>query len=245
MFRGQLQDASLEEKHLLALIDAARWAPSGHNSQPCEFMYIDDRELIARIARIATENFDGFLAKDPLFPNWARKFRKWMRSSREELEARRDGIFFKNFLVPEWRVVDDGGDDASIRGTIGRLFGSNGQSSRAIESAPCLLLTLLNGQRECPDVSNELLALTSAGAAMQNIRLAARELGVAVHEQSLLYDLPDTRRAILKLLGLPDHYRIVGGMRIGYGARATRNSFTNVRRPVEDILHRNGYRPEA
>ena len=242
MFRGQLQDAPLEEEHLMALIDAARWAPSGHNSQPCEFLYIDDRELIVEIARTATGNFDNFLRNDPSLPGWARKFRQWMRSSRDELAEKGDGIYFKNFLVPEWSVVDEGGDDDAVREAMGRLFGSNGQSSRVIASAPCLLLTLLNGQRECPDVSCELLALTSAGAAMQNIRLAARELGVSVLEQSLLYDLPETRSAILQLLGMPDHYRIVGGMRLGYRAKVSANSFTNVRRPVADILHRNGYR---
>ncbi len=241
MFRGQLKDAPLEEEHLLALIDAARWAPSGHNSQPCEFVYIDDRELIVKIARTVTANFDNFLASDPALPNWARKFRKWMRSSKEELAERGDGIYFKNFLVPEWSVVDEGGDDAAVREAMGKLFGSNGQSSRVIESAPCLLLTLLNTRRECPDVSNELLAATTAGAAMQNMRLAARELGISVLEQSLLYDLPVNREAVLQILGIPDYYRIVGGMRLGYRAKVTSNSFTNVRRPVGEILHRNGY----
>ena len=64
-----------------------------------------------------------------------------------------------------------------------------------------------------------MLALTSAGAAMQNLRLAAYELDIAVHEQSLLYDLPETREAMCKLLGIPKHFQIVGGMRLGYRAK--------------------------
>jgi len=240
MYRGQLADRPLSEEHLLALLDAARWAPSGHNSQPCEFAVIDDRALIGRIAEIATDNFDAFLASDAQLPRWASNFRRWLRSSREELARCGDGIYFKRMLRPEWQTIDSL-DDAALRELMIGMFGSNGESSKLIRSAPCLLLTLVNTTREAPDRSQELLALTTAGAAMQNIRLAARELGVAVHEQSLLYDLPETRRAIRALLGIPPHYRIVGGMRVGYRTKPVRTAFTHVRRSVGDITHRNGF----
>jgi len=48
------------------------------------------------------------------------------------------------------------------------------------------------------------------------MRLAARELGVAVHEQSMLYDLPETRAAMSEILRIPEHCRIVGAMCLGY-----------------------------
>jgi len=76
---------------------------------------------------------------------------------------------------------------------------------------------------------------------MQNLRLAAYELDIAVHEQSLLYDLPETREAMYELLGIPAHFKIVGGMRLGCKAKTAKTSFTHVRRPVAEIMHRNGY----
>ena len=46
MYRGRLDDRPLAEDDLCGIIDAARWAPSGHNSQPWEFVIVDDAELI-------------------------------------------------------------------------------------------------------------------------------------------------------------------------------------------------------
>jgi len=86
-----------------------------------------------------------------------------------------------------------------------------------------------------------MMALTSAGAAMQNLRLAATELGVAVHEQSPLYDLPETREALSTLLGIPAHCHIVGGMRLGYPTNPVRSSLTHIRRPIDSVMHRNHY----
>jgi nitroreductase len=121
------------------------------------------------------------------------------------------------------------------------MFGSRGRPSKVISTAPCLIFTLLNTERRIPDYSADMLALTSAGAAMQNLRLAAWELDIAVHEQSLLYDLPETREAMCELLGIPTHCKIVGGMRLGYRAKTAKSGFTHVRRPVAEIMHRNAY----
>ena len=86
-------------------------------------------------------------------------------------------------------------------------------------------------RKDSADYSSDLLALTSAGAAMQNIRLAARELGVAVHEQSMLYDLAETRAAMCELLRIPERCRIVGAMRLGYRTEPVRTSGIRTARP--------------
>jgi len=241
MYRGRVQDRRLEDGDLHTIIDAARWAPSGHNSQPWEFLVVDERDTIGEIAAIATRNFDEFIAHGAHLMTWARNFHHWLRWSREELEARGDGIYFQRWTQQEWDELAGLTDEHAIRERMASMFGSKGESATHIRTAPCLIFTLLNTSRKVPDYSDELLALTSAGAAMQNIRLAAYELGIAVHEQSLLYDLPETRKAIGKLLGVPDHVRIVGGMRAGYRAGTARSSFTNVRRPVSALLHRNRF----
>ncbi len=121
------------------------------------------------------------------------------------------------------------------------MFGLRGWPYGPVVGAPCLIFTLLNTERKIPDYSSDILALTIAGAAMQNLRLAAYELGIAVHEQSMLYDLPETREAISRLLGIPGHIKIVGAMRLRYPAGVAKSSFTNVRRSVEAVMCCNRY----
>jgi nitroreductase len=168
-------------------------------------------------------------------------FHPWLRWSREELESHGDGIYFKRWTKAQWEELASLTEEQAIRERMIEMFGSRGQPSVIISTSPCLIFTLLNTERKIPDYSSDMLALTSAGAAMQNLRLAARELGIAVHEQSMLYDLPETREAMCKLLGIPSHFQIVGGMRLGYRAKKAKGSFTHVRRPVEEIMHRNDF----
>lgn len=241
MYRGHLDNRRLEEDHLHRIIGAARWAPSGHNSQPWEFLVVDDPELIQRIAVITTGIFDEFLANGPHLVQWANNYHPWLRWSREELESRGDGAYVQYWNRDEWGELASLTDEAAIREWMIAMFGSHGRPSVVISTAPCLIFTLINTERGIPDYSADMLALTSAGAAMQNLRLAAYELDIAVHEQSLLYDLPETREAMCKLLGIPGHFQIVGGMRLGYRAKKAKGSFTHVRRPVAEIMHRNDF----
>lgn len=241
MYRGRLDSRRLEEDHLVRIIEAARWAPSGHNSQPWEFVVVDYPELIQRIAVITTEIFDEFLAHGPHLVQWASNYHPWLRWSREELENRGDGGFVPFWSRGEWEQLASLTEEKAIREWMIEMFGSRGRPSAIISTAPCLIFTLLNSERQIPDYSADMLALTSAGAAMQNLRLAAYELDIAVHEQSLLYDLPETREAMCDLLRIPKHCKIVGGMRLGYRAKRAKGSFTHVRRPVAEIMHRNDY----
>ena len=55
MYRGRLQARRLTDEDLQQLIEAAGWAPSGHNSQPWQFVVVDDESLIGEIARIASD----------------------------------------------------------------------------------------------------------------------------------------------------------------------------------------------
>jgi len=241
MYRGRLDERMLDEDHLHQILDAARWAPSGHNSQAWEFLVVDDPETIQQIAVITTEIFDAFLAHGSHLIRWVENFHRWLRWSREDLEAHGDGIYFKQWSRDTWEELEKLTDEEEIRERITEMFGSRGQPSKLISTAPCLIFTLINTERKIPDYSGEMLALTSAGAAMQNLRLAAYELGVTVHEQSPLYDLPETRQAMHELLCIPEHCKIVGGMRLGYRTSPKRSSYTHVRRPVEKIMHRNKY----
>ncbi|QFU77184.1 hypothetical protein EY643_16815 [Halioglobus maricola] len=116
-----------------------------------------------------------------------------------------------------------------------------------VSSSPCLIITLVNKERQAPDHLNNMHALLSAGAAMQNMRLTARELGIVVHEQSQLYDVPASRQELKRVLGLPENIKVVGAMRVGYrparksGSKVLSFVKSSVRRPLSKIAHRNGY----
>ena len=51
------------------LLEAARWGPSGANSQPWEFIVVKDPEMTRKIGEIYVEYYDReYLTKDPGFP---------------------------------------------------------------------------------------------------------------------------------------------------------------------------------
>lgn len=63
------EDKPVEEEKIQKLLEAARWAPSGANSQPWEFVVITDEETTTAIGDIYIEYFDqNYADEDPEFP---------------------------------------------------------------------------------------------------------------------------------------------------------------------------------
>jgi nitroreductase len=52
------------EEKLMQVLEAGRWAPSAHNSQPRKFVVVRDEETRKQLARIAA--YGGFLADAPV-----------------------------------------------------------------------------------------------------------------------------------------------------------------------------------
>jgi nitroreductase len=48
----QFADELVEREHLMEIINAGTWAPSGLNNQPWRFAVISDRGLLAKVARL-------------------------------------------------------------------------------------------------------------------------------------------------------------------------------------------------
>ena len=56
----QFKSAPVPEETLNRVLNAARWAPSSRNQQPCHLVVVRDRETLARMGRIAgTGSFIG------------------------------------------------------------------------------------------------------------------------------------------------------------------------------------------
>jgi 5,6-dimethylbenzimidazole synthase len=59
---------------ILRIIEAGRWAPSGANIQPWEFLVIRDRELVKRLGEVLKSEKDLILKADPEFPIMGREY---------------------------------------------------------------------------------------------------------------------------------------------------------------------------
>lgn len=75
----------IPEGHVDKIIEAARWAPSGFNSQPWEFIVVKDKELRESIVRIVTE---------------------YRRAHIPKMEQTREPQFGKPWLVKPWRPMN-------------------------------------------------------------------------------------------------------------------------------------------
>lgn len=71
------QDRPVEEEKVQKLLEAGRWAPSGANSQPWEFVVVEDDETITEIGDVFVTYYDErYGDEDPGFPV---DNKRWMR----------------------------------------------------------------------------------------------------------------------------------------------------------------------
>lgn len=71
------QDRPVEEEKVEKLLEAGRWAPSGANSQPWEFVVVTDDETTTAIGDVYVDYYDRRYAdEDPGFPV---DNKRWMR----------------------------------------------------------------------------------------------------------------------------------------------------------------------
>jgi nitroreductase len=239
-YRGMFQDRKVDKATLLQLIEAARWAPSGHNSQPWNFLVIDDKKMIRELVAIATDNFNKVQKTRKDVKKLVQLWWQWLRWSEEELEAVGDGMYMHEVPQALWEEMIKTRSIEELRLKVMEVFSPEKRASQIIGS-PCVIFALLNKARKIPNFSQDVMELTSIGAAIQNLRLAVHSLGLAAHEVSLLYDLPQTRQEISERLGIPPHYQIVSAMRIGYPGKPSISQRTDVRRPLEKLVHWNHY----
>lgn len=58
------KETDVEEKKIWKVLDATRWAPSSHNSQPWDFIVITEEEIKEQIAELA--KYGDFLSAAPV-----------------------------------------------------------------------------------------------------------------------------------------------------------------------------------
>lgn len=67
-------DGDVTEEDVTAVLEAARWAPSGHNSQPWEFVVVRERERLDALADVLRTQRDWVRSVDDDFPSHGRVY---------------------------------------------------------------------------------------------------------------------------------------------------------------------------
>ena len=186
-----------------AILDAARWAPSGVNSQPWQVAVVTG----AIKARISEALLAARTAKQPENPDYAYYPSEWQ----EPYKSRR-----KATGLALYRALNIGKDDA-----IARLQAWN--NNYHFFGAPAGLLFFV-------DRALAQGAWVDMGMFIQNVMLAARAHGLDTCPQASLAEYPDIVRAIL---GMADTHALVCGMALGYAdAAAPVNGYRTERAAV-------------
>lgn len=240
MYRGIFQKREVDKATIIQLIEAARWAPSGHNTQPWEFIVIDDPAIIHELVALSTDIYIETQKTRQDLKELVQTWWHWLRWSDEELETAGDGMYMREMSRASWEEMIKTQSAEDLRAKVMEVL-SLKMRAALINESPCIMLTLLDNTREIPNASQNIMALTGIGAVLQNLRIAIHSLGMAAHEVSFLYDLPGTRDKIMERLGIPPHYTIVSAMRIGYPGEPSTDHRTDVRRPVEKLVHWNHF----
>ena len=205
----------IAKQDLLQILEAARWAPTAHNMQNFEIIVVDDKKVLEELGNIKRTVSETFI----------RENYEQLSFSEEELLRKKVGLLGTNF-PPSWRtpgvkpVVEEGG-------------------LRLLPVCPCLLVVLYDAGRRAPASEGDFLGIVSLGCMTENLWLAATSLGIDFHIVSSLADGP-VEKEVKRTLAVPEHLRIVFGIRLGYAA-ASPARHLRVRRDIEDFSHHNRF----
>ena len=211
---GALSDrpVSLEHQHLL--VDAAGMAPSHFNSQPWRFVLVDDPERIATIADISASSMQSVFEAGHFFT----RYRRFFRFSDQEMEERRDGIYFDQLpraLRPFHRFVFT--DNATRLMNKLRVPATLAEANRElVAGAPLILAALLDRTEYRPGELSGFYSVFGLGAAMENLWLTTTSIGMGIQFISFPMEVPEQWRRIEQLLEVPDDLELMALYRLGY-----------------------------
>jgi len=196
----------VSDKTIHAILDAARWAPSGVNMQPWQVAVVKGNTL----KRISSALLAAREAGEKESPDYDYYPGEWFEPYKERRKA--TGIALYGALN-----IERNDTQARIEAWYNnyRFFG-----------APVGLLVFLDkrlGQGSWVDV----------GMFLQNIMLAAENEGLSTCPQASLAEFPQIVRGIL---GIEDQLALVCGLALGYpDPEAAVNNYRTPREPVESF----------
>jgi nitroreductase len=205
---------------LLQILEAARWAPTAHNMQNFHIIVVDDRATLAEIGAIRRDVSAVFL----------RENYQQLSFSEEELLRKRTGVLASMF-PPSWRNPD--------AGTAVAAAAESGPLRESMRDCTALLIVFYDQRMRAPASEGDVLGIMSLGCVMQNLWLAAVDLGISMQILSALSG-ETIERELRRILAPPPQLKIAFACRIGYPAVPAAR-YLRVRREVADFVHYNRY----
>jgi nitroreductase len=163
------------------LLEAARWAPTAHNMQNFEIMVIDDPATLVSLGSVRREISEAFL----------RENYRQLSFSEEELRRKKTGVLARTF-PPSWQRPN-----ADVTSMEPSFLRDSWQGSQT------LLLVLYDPAMRAPDSEGDFLGIMSLGCVMQNLWLAAQNLGVSMQVLSAL-GTTSVQRELRAILRIPE-----------------------------------------
>ena len=209
----------ISRETLTQILEAARWAPTGHNMQNYEIIVVDDKATLEKLGSIKSQVQEAFL-RDNL---------THLSFSDEELKRKKVGIAAAGF-PSDWVNPSKIGEVAAKSAPI--------PVDNYIRGSPTLLVVLYDPSRKAPAQEVDIYSFMSLGCLMENIWIAAEALGVGMQILSLSATA-SVEKELKQLLGVPDPLKIAYTIRLGYPAAPVKG--LRVRRELGDFTHHNKY----
>jgi nitroreductase len=210
----------ISKENLEHVLEAARWAPTGHNMQNYEIMVVDDRAVLGRIS-----NMKSCVLEDFLRDNYGH-----LSFSEEELKHKKTGILSTGF-PPDW--VDPAKFSQIARSPPIPI-------SNSIRGSPTLLMVLYDPRKKAPALAVDIYGFIGLGCLMENIWLTAQALGIGMQILSLSATV-SVEAELKQLLDIPDPLKIAYTIRLGYPTIPAPVKDLRVRRDIGDFTHHNRY----
>jgi nitroreductase len=210
----------ITEPDLQRILDAARWAPTAHNTQNFEVVAIDNQRYLEVIRAIALPPAETFIREN---------FHQLSLPDAETLH-KRTGLS-ANMLPESWQEVTaaDAGTAAAQLSYIGRT----------IQACPLLLVVLYDSRAATAASEGPALDLMSLGCVMQNMWLMSENLGISMQILTAL-GTSGVEDRVRSILGIPAHLNVAFAARLGYPIGDSKG-YVRVRRRISDFTHRNRY----
>lgn len=211
---GPFRQEPVSREHQKLLIDAASRAPSHFNSQPWRFVLVEDRAIIAEVARHAGASMRELIEGGVFFE----RYRRYFRFSEAEMEARRDGILIDHLPAPLRPFIQHVFSDAglAVMKTLGVPARLGADNEKLVAGSPLLLAVLLDRAEYVPDALSGFYSLFGMGAALENIWLMTGALGMGIQFVSTPMEVPERWAALRSLLRVPDDLELMAIYRLGY-----------------------------
>lgn len=210
----------VSDEDMRQILEAARWAPTAHNMQNFEIVFVDDEATLASIAAIRSLPTETFM----------RENYRQLSFSEEELLRKRTGLLASMF-PPSWRTPEAKPEDA-----IDVLHSFLGSS---MQNCPALLIVVYDPRKRAPASEGDVLGFMSLGCVMQNMWLVAEALGVGMQILSAL-SAEAAEADVLRILEMPSFSKIAFAVRLGYQEHPS-GPYLRVRREVREFTHHNRY----